>query len=190
MSQKIKVNNIHNGNPGLSGWYAILPEPEPPQVLTEDINAEWIIIGGGFSGLSAARRLLQLNGKQRIVLLDSIRIGEGSAGRNSGFMVDLPHDISKDSYAGSVEQDICQTKKNRYALSFAAEAAEEYGGELSPTPSHAAPGGGASPGPHPPLRPPPRAGEARHTGTRVPGFGGPDPGTAGRKGNRTCGGCL
>ena len=41
MSQKIKVNNIHNGNPGLSGWYAILPEPEPPQVLTEDINAEW-----------------------------------------------------------------------------------------------------------------------------------------------------
>ena len=39
MSQKIKVNNNHNGNPGLSGWYAILPEPEPPQVLTEDINA-------------------------------------------------------------------------------------------------------------------------------------------------------
>ena len=127
MSQKIKVNNIHNGNPGLSGWYAILPEPEPPQVLTEDINAEWIVIGGGFSGLSAARRLLQLNGKERIVLLDSIRIGEGSAGRNSGFMVDLPHDISKDIYAGSVEQDIRQTKKNRYALSFAAEAAEEYG---------------------------------------------------------------
>ena len=127
MSQKIKVNNIHNGNPGVSGWYAILPEPEPPQVLTEDINAEWIVIGGGFSGLSAARRLLQLNGKERIVLLDSIRIGEGSAGRNSGFMVDLPHDISKDSYAGSVEQDIRQTKKNRYALSFAAEAAEEYG---------------------------------------------------------------
>ena len=60
MSQKIKVNNIHNGNPGLSGWYAILPKPEPPQVLTEDINAEWIVIGGGFAGLSAARRLLQL----------------------------------------------------------------------------------------------------------------------------------
>merc|ERR1711969_404597 len=33
-----------------------------------------------------------------------------------------------------------------------------------------------------------RAGEAGHTGQRVPRFGGPDPGTAGRKGKRTCGG--
>ena len=74
--------------------------------------------------MSAARRLLQLNGKERIVLLDSIRIGEGSAGRNSGFMVDLPHDISSDSYAGTVEQDIRQTKKNRYAISFASDTAE------------------------------------------------------------------
>jgi len=58
-------------------------------------------------------------------LLDSIRIGEGSSGRNSGFMIDLPHDISTDSYAGAVQQDIRQTQKSlRHCL--AAEVAEDY----------------------------------------------------------------
>ena len=51
-------------------------------------------------------------------MLDSIRIGEGSSGRNSGFMIDLPHDISTDSYAGAVQQDIRQTQKNRYAIAL------------------------------------------------------------------------
>ena len=41
-------------------------------------------------------------------------------------MIDLPHDISTDSYAGAVEQDVLQTSKNRYTIPFAAEAAEEY----------------------------------------------------------------
>ena len=100
MPQKIQVKNIRHGNPGLSGWYAILPEPEPTHVLEEDLTADWLVIGGGFAGLSAARRLLQLREKESIVLLDSIRIGEGSSGRNSGFMIDLPHNISSDSYTG------------------------------------------------------------------------------------------
>jgi len=127
MPQKIQVKNIRHGNPGLSGWYAILPEPEPTHVLEEDLTADWLVIGGGFAGLSAARRLLQLREKESIVLLDSIRIGEGSSGRNSGFMIDLPHDISSDSYAGAVERDIRQTMQNRYAIAFAAKTAEDYG---------------------------------------------------------------
>ena len=127
MSKFIQVTNIRHGNPGVSGWYAILEEPEPADVLEKDINADWLVIGGGFAGLAAARRLLQLRKKERIVVLDSIRIGQGSSGRNSGFMIDLPHDISTDSYVGAVERDIKQTRKNRYALSFATEAAEEYG---------------------------------------------------------------
>ena len=126
MSLKIRVSNTNHGNPGVSGWYAILPEPEPPCILQEDITTDWLVIGGGFAGLSAARRLNQLRANERIVLLDSIRIGEGSSGRNSGFMIDLPHDISTDSYAGAVEQDVLQTRKNRYAIAFAAEAADGF----------------------------------------------------------------
>ena len=111
MSLKLEVSNTRHGNPGVSGWYAILPEPEPPRILEQALTADWLVIGGGFAGLSAARRLQQLREQERIVLLDSIRIGEGSSGRNSGFMIDLPHDISTDSYAGAVQQDIRQTQK-------------------------------------------------------------------------------
>ena len=118
MTKSIQVTNIRHGNPGVSGWYAILQEPEPADVLENDINVDWLVIGGGFAGLAAARRLLQLRQKERIVVLDSIRIGQGSSGRNSGFMIDLPHDISTDSYVGAVERDIKQTRKNRFALSF------------------------------------------------------------------------
>ena len=42
-------------------------------------------------------------------------------------MIDLPHDISSDSYAGAVEQDIRQTMQNRYVIAFATKTAEDYG---------------------------------------------------------------
>ena len=63
MNKFIQVTNIRHGNPGVSGWYAILKEPEQADVLEKDINADWLVIGGGFAGLAAARRLLQLNEK-------------------------------------------------------------------------------------------------------------------------------
>ena len=75
MSLKIKVKNTRHGNTGVSGWYAILPEPEPERILQEDITVDWLVIGAGFAGLAAARRLSQLRENESIVLLDSIRIG-------------------------------------------------------------------------------------------------------------------
>ena len=60
MSLKIQVKNTRHGNPGVSGWYAILPEPEPERILQEDITVDWLVIGAGFAGLAAARRLSQL----------------------------------------------------------------------------------------------------------------------------------
>ena len=58
------------------------------------MNADYLIIGGGFAGLSAARRLNQLEPTAKIVVLEACDIGEGPAGRNSGFMIDLPHNLA------------------------------------------------------------------------------------------------
>ncbi len=127
MSKKITVTNTRSGNPGLSGWNAILLPPAPPRVLDETITADWLVIGGGFTGLAAARRLSQNRPEDRTVLLEAIRIGDGAAGRSSGFMIDLPHDISAESYTSSIERDKRQTEMNRSALTFAAQAADEYG---------------------------------------------------------------
>ena len=110
-----------------SGWYALLPEPPPPRVLKGKQKADWVIIGAGFAGLSAARRLSQLLPGERIAVLEAQRVGWGAAGRNSGFMIDLPHELSSENYAGGLEHDLKQIRMNRAGIAFAAEAAEEYG---------------------------------------------------------------
>ena len=110
-----------------SGWYQILPAPGPPRVLDRDIQADWIIVGAGFAGLSAARRLDQLFEGQTIIVLDAQRIAWGAAGRNSGFMIDLPHDLQSDDYASAIEEDKKQIRMNRAAITFAEQTALEYG---------------------------------------------------------------
>ena len=41
--------------------------------------------------------------------VDVAVIGDGPAGRNSGFMIDLPHDLASDDYGGAVEADTATT---------------------------------------------------------------------------------
>ncbi|MEO1161903.1 MAG: FAD-binding oxidoreductase, partial [Pseudomonadota bacterium] len=102
------------------------PEAPAPQPLEADATADWLVIGAGFAGLAAARRLRQLHPKASIAVLEARRIAEGPAGRNSGFMIDLPHNLASDDYAGALDADRLQTAMNRSAISFAREAAGEY----------------------------------------------------------------
>ncbi len=112
---------------GPAGWSALLPSRGVPRVLDGDVGADWLVIGAGWAGLAAARRLLQLAEGDRVVLLEASRVGEGPAGRNSGFMIDLPHDLASDGYAGALDGDRRQILMNRAAIAFAAEAAAAYG---------------------------------------------------------------
>jgi glycine/D-amino acid oxidase-like deaminating enzyme len=73
------------------GWYAILPEPAPAKRLRGDQVADWVVIGAGITGLAAARRLGELAPDARVLLLDEHRVGYGTSGRNSGFIIDTPH---------------------------------------------------------------------------------------------------
>ena len=120
-----KVNKLPR-DPGPAAWDALLGERQPRPALDGDITADWLIIGGGFAGLAAAQRLKQVRGDDSVVLLEAQAVATGPAGRNSGFMIDLPHELGADSYAASVEKDRLQIKLNRHAISFAAEAAAEY----------------------------------------------------------------
>jgi glycine/D-amino acid oxidase-like deaminating enzyme len=122
----VKVSRLPT-DPGPAAWDAILPPaPRYPRVEGTD-SADWLIIGAGFAGLAAARRLRQLHPGDRIALLEARRIAEGPVGRNSGFMIDLPHDLVSDNYAGALDRDRAQTKINRDAIRFASDAAAEYG---------------------------------------------------------------
>ena len=122
---EIKVTRLPR-DPGPAAWNCILPHAPDPTPLEDNITADWLVIGGGFTGLAAARRLSQLCAGDKIVLLDACRIAEGPAGRNSGFMIDLPHDLASEDYGGALDADRTQIRLNRTAITFAAEAAEEY----------------------------------------------------------------
>src|SRR5210317_1429913 len=56
--------------------------------LTNDINCDWLIIGAGFTGLSAARKLGAIHPNKSITLVDAQLAGEGASSRNSGYLVD------------------------------------------------------------------------------------------------------
>ncbi len=110
---------------GVSGWNAILPEQVPAIELKAEEKADYLVVGAGFAGLSAARRLYQLRPKSRIVVLDATRVAAGPAGRNSGFMLDLPHDLASSNYAGQLERDLEDIRLKRLAIDFAEDIARE-----------------------------------------------------------------
>jgi glycine/D-amino acid oxidase-like deaminating enzyme len=73
------------------GWHAILPPLEPARRLTGEQEADWVVLGAGFTGLAAAHRLAEHQPRARVILLEAQRIGLGASGRNSGFIVDVGH---------------------------------------------------------------------------------------------------
>jgi glycine/D-amino acid oxidase-like deaminating enzyme len=74
-----------------SGWNALLPPRQecvdPP---SSPVQAS-VVIGAGYTGLAAARRLAELEPGREVLVIDASSIGEGSAGRNSGFLSVLPN---------------------------------------------------------------------------------------------------
>lgn len=113
-------------DPGPAAWNCLLPARTPTAALSQKQNTDVLIIGAGFAGISAARRLKQLDPSLSVTLVEARDVAEGPAGRNSGFMIDLPHNLASKDYAGDQAQDQLQTAMNRKAISFAAHAADEY----------------------------------------------------------------
>jgi gamma-glutamylputrescine oxidase len=62
-------------------WSATEPFPDAPR-LTESITADVCIVGGGYTGLSAALHLARRGAA--VALLEASEIGNGASGRNGG----------------------------------------------------------------------------------------------------------
>jgi len=73
------------------GWVDLIPSRKPQTKLTTNLETKWLVIGAGFTGLSCARRLAEINPNDQIVLLDAREIGQNASGRNSGFAVAHSH---------------------------------------------------------------------------------------------------
>ena len=67
------------------GWNAMLPPRTPKPALAGDITVDYAVVGAGYTGFGAARRLHELDPQARIAVLEATTVGEGSSARNSGF---------------------------------------------------------------------------------------------------------
>ncbi|MEI9425771.1 FAD-binding oxidoreductase [Mesorhizobium sp. Cs1299R1N1] len=81
-----------------SGWVALLPSRNQAPSLDRAITVDVVVVGAGFAGLAAATRLAQLDPKLSVAVIDADVVGNGASGRNSGFLIDLPHDISSGNF--------------------------------------------------------------------------------------------
>ena len=101
-----------------NGWHEILPPPDEPSILTGNISCDYLVIGGGYSGLAATRRLAELDPSSDIVLVEGDRIGNNAAGRSSGFAIDHAHNLRAKSFADAKAAATAAITMNRAGLDY------------------------------------------------------------------------
>jgi glycine/D-amino acid oxidase-like deaminating enzyme len=79
-----------------NGWTNILEQRQSSPPLTTDIRVDMLVIGAGAAGLAAARRAAEINPNRTVALVEAGRLGDGASARNSGFVIDLPHNVGAD----------------------------------------------------------------------------------------------
>jgi glycine/D-amino acid oxidase-like deaminating enzyme len=67
---------------GVSPWTIRLSPPQPGKKLPR--IADYVVIGGGFTGLAAAAWLRRLSPQESVVLLEAGHVGAGASGRTGG----------------------------------------------------------------------------------------------------------
>tara|TARA_B100001142_G_scaffold19698_1_gene18325 strand:- start:1310 stop:2614 length:1305 start_codon:yes stop_codon:yes gene_type:complete len=94
-------------------WVNDLNSRSNVKFLSSNLNCEWLIIGAGYTGLSAARKLGQLHPNEKIILVDAQLAGEGASSRNSGYLVDT---TLNDGFTSNKELENYKKKADIYKL--------------------------------------------------------------------------
>ena len=78
--------NIINDNGCV--WLNQLSKRSNIKTLNKDLTSDYLIVGAGYTGLSAARKLSEIDNTKKIIIVDAQLAGEGGSSRNSGYLVD------------------------------------------------------------------------------------------------------
>lgn len=84
------------------GWNALLPARVPREPARGAARVKYAVVGAGYTGLAAARRLAELDPDADIAILEGMTVGEGSSARNSGFAT--RHDVKVGLSTSEVER--------------------------------------------------------------------------------------
>jgi glycine/D-amino acid oxidase-like deaminating enzyme len=102
---------VTNDN-GCSWVHDLIPRTNIKSLKSNE-DCEWLIVGAGYTGLSAARKLGQLYPKEKIILVDAQLAGEGASSRNSGYLVDT---TLNDGFTSNKDLDNYKKKADIYDL--------------------------------------------------------------------------
>ena len=103
--------NVINDNS--CGWINDLPKRNNIKSINKDEKCDFLVVGAGYTGLSAARQLFKINPNFKIIIIDAQLAGEGASGRNSGYLVDT---TLNDSYNFKRDIEAYKKKINIYDL--------------------------------------------------------------------------
>ncbi|WP_206244566.1 NAD(P)/FAD-dependent oxidoreductase [Novosphingobium terrae] len=109
------------------GWYHLSPKRNPKAPHQGESHARWVIVGAGFTGLAAARRLAERFPADEILLIEAQEVGFGPSGRNAGFAIDLPHDIGAPDYIGDIDTAKLVLKLNMTGQNHLKEVVAQHG---------------------------------------------------------------
>ena len=111
--------NLENDNG--CGWLNQLPKRIEIKTLNKDLTSDYLIIGAGYTGLSTARKLSEIDNSKKIIIIDAQLAGEGGSSRNSGYLVDT---TLNDGFISN--KDIKNYKKKVKIYNLGIEAVKRY----------------------------------------------------------------
>lgn len=117
-----------------SGWFALLGAVAPAAMLTGRVEADWVVVGSGWFGANAARRIAELRRQDKVVLVDAGLIGNSAGGRSAGYAIDLAHNPRNPNFAEDEKGNIEERDLNREGIAFLREGVEKYGIECNWSP--------------------------------------------------------
>ena len=103
------------------GWIDYQNKRSVIKKLNCNIKCDYLIVGAGFTGLSAARKLSQRNKNKKIVIIDAQLAGEGASSRNSGYLVDT---TLNDGFTS--DKDLNNYKKKAQIYELGIEAVKKF----------------------------------------------------------------
>ncbi|MDB3949572.1 FAD-binding oxidoreductase [Candidatus Pelagibacter sp.] len=112
------MNLINDNN---CGWINDLNKRLNIKTLNKDKSCDWLIVGAGYTGLSAARKLSELHPNQKIIIVEAQLAGDGASGRNSGYLVDT---TLNDGFTSNKELSNYKKKTDIYKLGI--ESVKEF----------------------------------------------------------------
>ena len=87
--------------------------PPAQPALADDIDADVVVVGGGYTGMWTAWELLEREPNARVVVLEAGRCGTGPSGRNGGFLSSLwlSAPLMAEQYGERRARELCEASE-------------------------------------------------------------------------------